>query len=131
MKVKKAFKIFSVCLILAMAFAISGSAAYNSVTLTKRMLYVSGSANSFTASQATYSGSTYYDSDCACMIGLYGTTANGNTKVHSTKVNVGSSIYAIGPFSASTYGVSSWYAYAQPTSSSGFGGHCVAQASSH
>ena len=132
-KVKKTLKIVAACLVLAIAVAMSVSAVTrNSVTLTKTMYYVSGAANSFESAQASYHGQTYEDSSCACRIYLFGKTASSNTGVSSIILDIGEDAYSIGPFTASRYGVESWYAYAQPHgSSSGLGGHCIAQAYSN
>ena len=132
-KVKKTLKIVAACLVLAIAVAMSVSAAtYNSVILNKGMYYVSGAANSFRAAQASYNGSTYQDSECACRVYLFGKTTSSNTGVSSIILDIGENAYSLGPFTASRYGVESWYAYAQPYgSSSGLGGHCIAQAYSN
>ena len=131
-KAKKTLKILAVCLVLAMAVAMSVSAVtYNTVNLSKTMYYVSGAANSFTSDQATYYGHTFATSDYACQIYLFGKTEDGNTGVSSRILDIGESIGSGGTFTASRYGVLSWYAYAQPYGSkSGLGGYCTATAKS-
>ena len=93
MKAKKTLKILAVCLVLAMAVAMSVSAVtYNTVNLSKTMYYVSGAANSFTSDQATYYGHTFATSDYACQIYLFGKTEDGNTGVSSRILDIGESI---------------------------------------
>lgn len=130
---KKTFKVLAIALVLVLAVAMSVSAySLNKVTLNKTMYYVSGAANSFTSSQAVYYGYTWPDSNCSCQVYLFGKTANGNTGISSRIVKTGEKSPSTGPFTASRYGVTSWYAYAQPYgSSSGLGGHCEATAQSY
>lgn len=132
-KAKKVLRVLAICLVLAIAVAMSVSAVTrNSVTLTKTMYYVSGAANSFESAQASYHGRTYSDSSCACRIYLFGKTASSNTGVSSIILDPGESVNPLGPFTASRYGVLEWYAYAQPHgTSSGLGGHCQAIAESN
>ena len=62
---------------------------------------------------------------------LTGKTEDGNTGVSSRILDIGESIGSGGTFTASRYGVLSWYAYAQPYGSkSGLGGYCTATAKS-
>ena len=129
-KVKKVLTIFSACLVLVMALCISVSALESRVTLTRSMYYVSGSSSAFASAQAQYRGTIYPDSTANCQIYLFGTTADGNTGVSSYIMKTGNSSDVtsrwFGPYTASRYGVSKWYAYAQPSgSSSGTGGHCT------
>lgn len=128
-KAKKTLKILAICLVLAMAVAMAVSAATSSVTLTKSMYYVSGSSSAFSSAQAKYRGTIYPDSTANCQIYLFGNTANGSTGISSYILRYGSSqpvSYESTPFTASRYGVTSWYAYTQPSgNSSGLGGHCT------
>lgn len=93
------------------------------------MYYVSGASSAFSSAQATYRGTIYPDSTADCQIYLFGNTANGSTGISSYIMRHGSSSdqhYQGGTYTASRYGVTSWYAYAQPSgSSSGTGGHCT------
>lgn len=131
-KAKKTLKILAICLVLAMAVAMAVSAATSSVTLTKSMYYVSGSSSAFSSAQAKYRGTIYPDSTANCQIYLFGKTANGNTGVSSRILNLGSGTCSwTGPFTASRYGVTAWYPYAQPYGSSSTGGHCTASVSSY
>ena len=129
-KVKKVLTIFSACLVLVMALCISVSAATSTVELRRTMYYVSGASSAFSSNQAQYRGTIYTDSTADCQIYLFGNTANGSTGISSFILTDGRSEPYIcdwkGPFTASRYGVTSWYAYAQPSgSSSGTGGHCT------
>lgn len=100
------------------------------------MYYVSGSSSAFASAQAQYRGTIYPDSTADCQIYLFGTTADGNTGVSSYIMRAGNSSNVtsrwFGPYTASRYGVSKWYAYAQTSgSSSGTGGHCTETVSSY